>query len=148
MSSLADHGGAATEQVENLLHTQDPAAAAGPGSGSPAKAIPHRPGNGGAHNDKSAATANFGIMDPSISIPKSRDMDRWPFNPESPPQPGSMDDFTFNSNMGLGIGAPHNFTWEMVGLGLEEPLPPQDTIDELYGSIDSRGVLSCASRVC
>lgn len=25
-----------------------------------------------------------------------------------------------------------NFTWEMIGLGLEEPLPPQETIDELH----------------
>lgn len=24
------------------------------------------------------------------------------------------------------------FTWEVIGLGLEEPLPPQDTIDELH----------------
>ncbi|KAH3918240.1 hypothetical protein HBI56_143370 [Parastagonospora nodorum] len=25
-----------------------------------------------------------------------------------------------------------NFSWEMIGLGLEEPLPPQDVMDELY----------------
>lgn len=25
-----------------------------------------------------------------------------------------------------------SFPWEMIGLGLEEPLPPQDTIDDLY----------------
>lgn len=25
-----------------------------------------------------------------------------------------------------------DFTWEMIGLGLEEPLPPQDVMDELY----------------
>lgn len=24
------------------------------------------------------------------------------------------------------------FSWEMIGLGLEEPLPAQDVIDELY----------------
>ena len=58
-----------------------------------------------------------------------RDVDRWQFNGESPPQPGNMDDFNFNS-MGMSSvdGA---FTWEIINLGLEEPLPPQDTIDEL-----------------
>ena len=30
-------------------------------------------------------------------------------------------------NFGLGEG----LSWEMIGLGLEEPLPPQDMIDEL-----------------
>jgi hypothetical protein len=45
-----------------------------------------------------------------------------------------MDDLGFtsgdlNMNMGLDVGT---FTWEMIGLGLEEPLPPQETIDELH----------------
>jgi hypothetical protein len=35
--------------------------------------------------------------------------------------------------MGMGIDD-STFTWEMIGLGLEEPLPPQETIDELYVS--------------
>lgn len=25
-----------------------------------------------------------------------------------------------------------NFSWEMIGLGLEEPMPMQEAIDELY----------------
>lgn len=59
-------------------------------------------------------------------------MDRWRFNAESPQNGGSMDDFNFNSNMAMNMnGMNSNFTWEMIGLGLEEPLPPQDTIDEL-----------------
>jgi hypothetical protein len=33
--------------------------------------------------------------------------------------------------MGMGLDD-NTFTWEMIGLGLEEPLPPQETIDELY----------------
>lgn len=33
--------------------------------------------------------------------------------------------------MGMGLDD-STFTWEMIGLGLEEPLPPQETIDELY----------------
>jgi hypothetical protein len=30
--------------------------------------------------------------------------------------------------------AGESFPWEMVGLGLEEPLPAQDTIDDLYAT--------------
>lgn len=57
-------------------------------------------------------------------------MDRWHFNAESPN--GVMDDFNFNSNMSMGMNnVDSTFTWEMIGLGLEEPLPPQETIDEL-----------------
>ncbi len=44
-----------------------------------------------------------------------------------------MDDITFNAanlNMGMTMDET-NFTWEMIGLGLEEPLPPQETIDDL-----------------
>lgn len=57
-------------------------------------------------------------------------MDRW----QQSPQPGAMDDFNFSSNMHIpamnNVGG--DFTWEMIGLGLEEPLPPQETIDELH----------------
>jgi hypothetical protein len=56
-------------------------------------------------------------------------MDRWNFNGESP-QNAPIDDFNFNSSMDLN-NLDGNFTWEMIGLGLEEPLPPQETIDEL-----------------
>ena len=45
---------------------------------------------------------------------------------------GGIGEFTFPSSMPMEM--PHmssNFTWEMIGLGLEEPLPPQETIDEL-----------------
>lgn len=33
---------------------------------------------------------------------------------------------------GLGLSSDENLSWEMIGLGLEEPLPPQEAIDELY----------------
>lgn len=57
-------------------------------------------------------------------------MDRWHFNGESPH--GSIDDFNFNSNLNMAMNSVDgNFTWEMIGLGLEEPLPHQETIDEL-----------------
>lgn len=76
---------------------------------------------------------NFHVSDPSINIANSRDKDRWQFNSESPPQPGSVDDFNFNSSMQMNMKpVDSNFTWEIINLGLEEPLPPQETIDELY----------------
>jgi hypothetical protein len=54
----------------------------------------------------------------------------WSYNKESPQQP--IDDLTFTTDMPMGIGLDGStITWEMIGLGLEEPLPPQDTIDEL-----------------
>ena len=33
---------------------------------------------------------------------------------------------------GIGLSSDENLSWEMIGLGLEEPLPPQEAIDELY----------------
>lgn len=35
----------------------------------------------------------------------------------------------------LGIG--EEFSWEMIGLGLEEPLPNQDVIDDLYVQLEA-----------
>ncbi|KAL1843150.1 hypothetical protein VTJ49DRAFT_2900 [Mycothermus thermophilus] len=72
----------------------------------------------------------FNVADPSIGIANGRDMDRWNFSGESP-HAAPLDDFNFNNNMGMG-GVDNNFPWEMIRLGLEEPLPPQETIDELH----------------
>ncbi len=41
------------------------------------------------------------------------------------PDPPMMD------NLDLGLDT--NFSWEMIGLGLEEPMPTQEAVDELYG---------------
>lgn len=41
------------------------------------------------------------------------------------PDPPMMD------NLDLGLDT--NFSWEMIGLGLEEPMPTQEAADELYG---------------
>jgi len=44
-----------------------------------------------------------------------------------------MDDLSFPTDINMGMGLDDStFTWEMIGLGLEEPLPPQETIDDLY----------------
>jgi len=112
------------EQVETLLATQEPSGSSPDGG---AKAAPPV----GRNNEKAAAKTNFNVTGPSINIATSRDMDRWHFNAESPPQPGSLDDFNFNSNMNMG-NVDSQFTWEIINLGLDEPLPPQDTIDELH----------------
>lgn len=114
-----------TEQVETLLKTQDPS----PTSASPTKGM-GIPMNG--PPQQSAPAANLGVANPNIAI--GDHSDRWRFNGESPqPGTGTMDDFNFGANMGMPMNnVAGNFTWEMIGLGLEEPLPPQETIDELH----------------
>jgi len=117
------------KQVETLLKTQEISSSSDGSKGMPisldAAAKPPL-------NQHAAATANFNVTDPSIGIASARDMDRWHFNADSPNNP-PVEDFNFNSGMGMGMGGvDNNFTWEMIGLGLEEPLPPQETIDELH----------------
>lgn len=122
------------EQVETLLKTQDPLPPTT--SASPAKAmgvaVP-------------SASTNMPVAKPLLAPPSAADRDaeaRWQqqqqqhFNNasgESPQAAAALDDFNFNANMGIPINSVGgNFTWEMIGLGLEEPLPPQATIDELH----------------
>lgn len=57
-------------------------------------------------------------------------MDQWQFHGD--PSSTGLDDFNLGNNLGLSMSSiGGDFTWEMIGLGLEEPLPPQETIDEL-----------------
>ena len=44
--------------------------------------------------------------------------------------PEAMTASDFAPDMSFGLD--DNFSWEMIGLGLEEPLPMQEAIDELY----------------
>jgi hypothetical protein len=75
--------------------------------------------------------ANFNVNSTPIGLASDRDLDRWRFGGESP-QGNGLEDFNFASNMPLNMNnMDPSFTWEMIGLGLEEPLPPQETIDEL-----------------
>ena len=72
----------------------------------------------------------FAVNDASVNLASGSDMDRWNFNGDKSPQPQpqpAADAFDFSS---LPMQN-NNFTWEMIGLGLEEPLPPQESIDEL-----------------
>lgn len=50
--------------------------------------------------------------------------------------PEMMQDSEFIPNMDFNLDP--NFSWEMIGLGLEEPMPTQEAVDELYDSSPSR----------
>ncbi|KAI1075058.1 fungal-specific transcription factor [Whalleya microplaca] len=117
------------KQVETLLNkSQDPPANVSP---DPAKTS-NVPREQTRNQQVPAATTSFTVANPSIAIASDRDADRWRFNGESP-QTSNLDDFNFTGNMSsMGMNMDPSFTWEMIGLGLEEPLPPQETIDELH----------------
>ena len=51
--------------------------------------------------------------------------------PTTSTAPEIMTDPQMMNNLDLGLDS--NFSWELIGLGLEEPLPMQEAIDELYG---------------
>lgn len=112
------------KQVETLLKTQDPALPTP--DITPTTYTPGQANSSGA--SLGAIPANdFNLSNPAIGL----NTDRWGFNGESP-QPG-LDPMAFSADLSMGMGIDDNtFTWEMIGLGLEEPLPPQDTIDDLH----------------
>jgi len=116
-----------TEQVETLLKTQDPTVTT-------AEVTPtFTAGQGGVSgiNLGSVPAGDFNVSNPAIGIVEGVNADRWGFNGESPQPP--LNDLGFGADMNMGMGLDDNtFTWEMIGLGLEEPLPPQETIDELH----------------
>ena len=43
----------------------------------------------------------------------------------------SLSSSRVSSGNDMRLAPDHTFSWEMIALGLEEPLPPQDTINEL-----------------
>lgn len=107
------------KQVETMLKTQDQ---------SPANVSPTNQGAGGLPMSSAQGAAN---LPPALGI--GNDWGGMDTRHDSPNQAGPMDDFNFDANMSMGMNnAGGDFTWEMIGLGLEEPLPPQDTIDELH----------------
>lgn len=124
------------KQVETLLKTQDPS---------------------GTNSNTSPTGGMTGLSLQNAQGPKLRmpngpaqmrvgggagadwEMDHRHFGGESPQQAAPMDDFNFNTaaaaatNIDMGMnGVGGDFPWEMIGLGLEEPLPAQETIDELH----------------
>src|SRR5690554_5369818 len=67
------------------------------------------------------ANADFGVNNPDIIVVNDRDHERWPY-PGDSPQP-AMDDMGFDPNLNMGgMTMDPTFTWEMIGLGLDEPL--------------------------
>ena len=85
-------------------------------------------GGGSGAASRSIPAGDFAVNTPPIAAVNP---DRWGLNGDSPIQP-PMDDLAFTSDINMGMGIDDStFTWEMIGLGLEEPLPPQETIDEL-----------------
>ncbi|KAG0649833.1 Citrinin biosynthesis transcriptional activator ctnR [Hyphodiscus hymeniophilus] len=110
------------KQVETLLKTQDP----------PATTPESAPTSFGSATSgiglRTVPAADFSIPTPSMGIVND---ERWRFNGESPQPP--LDDMSFPTDINMGMGLDDStFTWEMIGLGLEEPLPPQESIDELH----------------
>jgi hypothetical protein len=74
---------------------------------------------------------DFGSQNPPGGVVNEVPTERWRYNEGSPQQP--IDDLGFNPDINMSMGLDDTpFTWEMIGLGLEEPLPPRETIDELY----------------
>lgn len=116
------------EQVETLLKTQDQPSANN--ASPPVKNMGALPLRAGSTQQPTIPPAGNGGP---LSL-GDWDMDRRNFNNgESPQQAAPMDDLNFQANIGMGMNnVSSDFTWEMIGLGLEEPLPAQETIDELH----------------
>jgi hypothetical protein len=51
------------------------------------------------------------------------------FDATTDPSKQMIPDLLQPEDLNVALGEP--MSWEMIGLGLEEPLPPQDIIDEL-----------------
>ena len=112
------------EQVEELLKTQEPSSSTSP-EATKTPILTFEP----SRNHQTTAPASFNVANPSMGIAGERDA--WCFSGESP-QGDGLADFNFTNNMPISMNSMDpSFTWEMIGLGLEEPLPPQETIDEL-----------------
>lgn len=102
-------------------------------SSSKASEIPHRPTfQMGGHSSSSGLlgtpNADFLVPRANVAAVNDQDYEQWHF-PADSPRP-AMEDIAFDPNLGMAVDP--TFTWEMIGLGLDEPLPPQETIDELY----------------
>jgi hypothetical protein len=108
------------EQVETLLKSQDPAdttpKSATDGSKSNFSGASHAPPTMRQNSNTTSPS-----MGNNLEMPPMSDMSH------------NIDDsFGFGDNMATDPPMAESFPWEMIGLGLEEPLPDQDTIDDLY----------------
>ncbi|KAL4729803.1 hypothetical protein ACLX1H_001831 [Fusarium chlamydosporum] len=110
------------KQVETLLKTQEPP-----------QNVPKSVNVAMSGPPQTASPAALNLSNAPINLTGDHNIDQqWNFTVKSPQQ-GVIEDFNFNASMDMGMNSVGGtFTWEMIGLGLEEPLPPQDTIDELH----------------
>jgi hypothetical protein len=100
------------EQVEMLLKSQDP-----PDS---SKDAPHR----GAASAYVAKTINQSL--PNGDFSNTTGSTRARTGVSGAPGDGPFQDAVRNKNT-----TEQDCSWEMIGLGLEEPLPPQEVMDDL-----------------
>ncbi|KAH7026540.1 fungal-specific transcription factor [Microdochium trichocladiopsis] len=119
------------KQVEQLLSTKGqetpPANAGSDRTNRPRVAFDQTPAQA-----NTSATAFPSINPPNSHSDQAGVSGDWHFS-QDPAQNAAADDFNFAASMGMDLnGMGNNFTWEMIGLGLDEPLPPQETIDELH----------------
>ncbi|KAJ5047349.1 uncharacterized protein L3040_003176 [Drepanopeziza brunnea f. sp. 'multigermtubi'] len=116
------------KQVETLLKAKDPV----PPRPEAPISFTNGPGNISGVGLHTVPAGDFNISSSSINIGNGNGVepDRWGLSGQSS-QPAIDMPFTADMNIGMGLDD-NNFTWEMIGLGLEEPLPPQDSIDELH----------------
>ncbi|KAF7118203.1 hypothetical protein CNMCM5793_007604 [Aspergillus hiratsukae] len=101
-------------QVENLLKTQEPSATQTQEN----------------HSHIPVSNENEMTMLPDVPF-LATDLS----SSLSPPQPIVEHQALPQGYLPSGLNAGGNFGWDMLGLGLEEPLPTQDVIDELYAYI-------------
>ncbi|KAF5870051.1 putative binuclear zinc transcription factor protein [Botrytis fragariae] len=104
------------KQVENMLKSQEPTAT------TPSPSTSNASGAG----LRTAPTPDLNVPSPNIGV----DGERWRYNNDAQP---ALNDMGFSATIGMGMGL-DDFpsTWEMIGLGIEEPLPLQEVIDELH----------------
>jgi hypothetical protein len=113
-------------QVENLLRTQEPSAAQTQEN----------------HNHIPASNENEMTSLPDVPL-LATDLS----TSLSPPQPIVEHQPLSQAYLPSGLNTGGNFGWDMLGLGLEEPLPTQDVIDDLYAYIISRISLSISHEL-
>ncbi|GAB1736882.1 hypothetical protein NU219Hw_g8908t1 [Hortaea werneckii] len=129
------------QQVETLLKTQDDPPIGQSNRNS------NRDGNAGEQNKEAdSQPLQYGEMMPDFPniaggfdntdiLPQNFINDTDTFEPVSQDQYvdtsfGGMGSANSNNN-NLDMASEENFPWEMISLGLDEPMPPQDVIDEL-----------------
>ncbi|KAM0314461.1 hypothetical protein ACHAO8_004658 [Botrytis cinerea] len=104
------------KQVENMLKSQEPTTT----TTSPSTS------NASGAGLQTAPTPDINVSSPNIGV----DGERWRYNNDAQP---TLNGMGFSANIGMGMGL-DDFpsTWEMIGLGIEEPLPLQEVVDELH----------------